>query len=155
MSVTKDLLKKESANFDVECIFQLNLENKGKKKYEFKCFLYFYNLFALDITNLGSLSECINLEILNLALNDISCLLPLKTLVNLQYLNLSCNRISNLGKCKSYSQKEMKSNFIFYKDGLQTIEKLRSLNLAGNLINRYIFFFSRGCNEIKLRLMFI
>lgn len=29
MIVTKEYLKKESANFDLECIFQLDLSNKG------------------------------------------------------------------------------------------------------------------------------
>ena len=37
MNVTKELLKKESANFDVECIFQLNLQKKGIKKRESIC----------------------------------------------------------------------------------------------------------------------
>jgi internalin A len=100
MNVTKDFLKKESANFDVECIFQLNLQNKGIISKKRKYLLVFPTLdwYFLDITNLGSLSECSNLEILNLSFNDINNLSSLKTLINLQYLNLSCNRISNLGK---------------------------------------------------------
>lgn len=78
MKLTVDVLKQESCNFDLECVFVLDLTNKG-------------------IRDLGNIKDCLNLEILNLSLNEISDLTSLRGLNKLQFLNLSFNHIKNLG----------------------------------------------------------
>ena len=115
---------------------------------------------CLDINDLGCIGECVGLERLNLSRNDITKLYALAGLSQLSHLNLSCNRIQSLGKklfCfrKINIIKEMKVEItfvstIFYSqyfpplynflvcnsDGLQSLDNLKSLNLAGNLIGR-------------------
>ena len=55
-------------------------------------------LLSLDISDLGCIGECTNLERLDLSRNDISKLFALAGLSNISYLNLSGNRITSLGK---------------------------------------------------------
>ena len=77
MKLTAEFLKQESCNFDLECVFTLDLSEKG-------------------ITDLSALKDCISLEILNLSFNDISDLSVLTNLPKLQFLNLSNNLIRSL-----------------------------------------------------------
>ncbi|XP_048733626.2 leucine-rich repeat-containing protein 61-like isoform X2 [Ostrea edulis] len=94
--ITKALLKTRSGEFDIESIHTLNLRDCG-------------------LSDLGCVSECTQLERLNLSRNDLTKLNKLAGLGNLAVLNLSGNRITNL-------------------EGLQALENLQSVNLAGNLI---------------------
>ncbi|XP_062572394.1 leucine-rich repeat-containing protein 61-like [Saccostrea cucullata] len=94
--ITKALLKTRSGEFDIESIHTLNLRDCG-------------------LSDLGCISECSQLERLNLSRNDLCKLNKLAGLGNLTILNLSGNRITNL-------------------EGLQALENLQSVNLAGNLI---------------------
>lgn len=100
MKLTVDYLKQESCNFDLECIFVLDLSKKGIKRVLnilFFIVFYFDFCFSKDIKELDRLSECVNLEILNLSNNQIFDLTRLRSLEKLQYLNLSCNNVINLG----------------------------------------------------------
>jgi Leucine-rich repeat (LRR) protein len=78
MKINKDFLKKETCNFDLECVFSLDLSRK-------------------DISEINDLKECSNLEILNLFNNQ---LVDLKFLSSnnqsLLYLNVSYNKIVSL-----------------------------------------------------------
>ncbi|XP_052699428.1 leucine-rich repeat-containing protein 61-like, partial [Crassostrea angulata] len=94
--ITKALLKTRSGEFDIESIHTLNLRDCG-------------------LSDLGCISECTQLERLNLSRNDLTKLNKLAGLGNLSSLNLSGNRITN-------------------PEGLQALESLQSVNLAGNLI---------------------
>ncbi|RNA13689.1 Leucine-rich repeat-containing 61 [Brachionus plicatilis] len=77
MKLTVDYLKRETRNFDLECVFVLDLSNK-------------------DIDELDQISSCTNVEIINLSKNNLSDLAGLKNLANLQYANLSNNKITSL-----------------------------------------------------------
>ncbi|ESO92658.1 hypothetical protein LOTGIDRAFT_233089 [Lottia gigantea] len=94
--ITKQFLKTISGEFEVESIHNINLQN-------------------LDINDLGSISDCTNLEQLDLSKNNLSKLHKLAGLDHLAVLNLSANRIHCL-------------------EGLQSLEGLCKLNLSGNLI---------------------
>ncbi|GFN80654.1 leucine-rich repeat-containing protein 61 [Plakobranchus ocellatus] len=94
--VTRQLLKSKSGEFDVESIHTISLHDLG-------------------LHDLGCLSECTNLERLDLSRNNVARLHKLAGLIALTALNLSANRITSL-------------------DGLQSLENLQKLNISGNLI---------------------
>jgi Leucine-rich repeat (LRR) protein len=101
MRITREFLKHYTLNFDLECVFELDLSKKSK---EMKILLILildlsdFVFFFKDISELDScLTECINLEKLDLSFNEISNIYCLGDLTKLQFLNLSCNRISNIG----------------------------------------------------------
>jgi Leucine-rich repeat (LRR) protein len=75
--ITKQMLKNESREFDVESIHTLDLHGRG-------------------ISDLGCLSQCSGLERLDLSWNSITSIDLLMTLTNLVYLDLSSNQISVL-----------------------------------------------------------
>ncbi|KAI8774357.1 leucine-rich repeat-containing protein 61 [Biomphalaria glabrata] len=95
-AITRQLLKFQSCEFDVESIHTLSLKNQS-------------------ISDLGCISECINLENLDLSNNKLTKLHKLAGLKSLRKLNLSANIITSL-------------------DGLQSLENLESLNISGNLL---------------------
>ncbi|PIK36766.1 hypothetical protein BSL78_26410 [Apostichopus japonicus] len=74
-TVSKQLLKTISGEFDLESI-------------------RFINLSQLKIENLGDISDCICLEKLDASKNFISDVKPLAKLKQLTYLNLAANSIS-------------------------------------------------------------
>ena len=81
MKLTTQQLKQESHNFDLECVYVLDLSRKG-------------------IRDLGDLKECVNLELLNLSNNEINDLMSLSSakMLKLQYLDLSFNQIKYLSQ---------------------------------------------------------
>lgn len=81
----------------------------GSKQKRYESCKYDYILNSLlkigcfkGIKELGQLSDCINLEILDLSGNELFDLTRLRSLRKLQYLNLSSNKIKNLGKNISF-----------------------------------------------------
>lgn len=103
-----------------------------------------------------------NLERLDLSVNNISNLAALASLRHLSVLNLSSNKISNLGECFFFLffSNAMISLFLQYvpclnhlfiqiypdttfcflssEESLRSCENIQNLNLAGNLISRYL-----------------
>ncbi|CAF0783366.1 unnamed protein product [Brachionus calyciflorus] len=77
MKLTIEYLKQEAHNFDLECVFVLDLSKKG-------------------IVEVEEIRNCVNLEILNLSDNGISDLTNLKELSKLHQINLSNNNIISL-----------------------------------------------------------
>ena len=69
LEVSRNYLKKETQEFDLETIFILNLSGK-------------------QIQNVGSIGECTNLVHLNLSYNNLTSVMALHTLAQLQRLNL-------------------------------------------------------------------
>ncbi|KAH9492791.1 hypothetical protein Btru_024726 [Bulinus truncatus] len=94
--ITKQLLKLRSCEFDIESIHTLTLKD-------------------MNLSDLGCISECLNLENLDLSNNKLTKLHKLSSLKMLKKLNLSANMVSSL-------------------DGLQTLENLQILNISGNLL---------------------
>ncbi|XP_072038744.1 leucine-rich repeat-containing protein 61-like [Amphiura filiformis] len=109
--ITKQLLKSQSGEFDLESIRILKLQN-------------------CDIDNLGCISECIGLERLDLSENDISLLQALTSLKQLCFLNLSANRITNidpLRELESLQTLNVAGNLIGSFSNLQCLKELDSL----------------------------
>lgn len=100
------------------------------------------------------------LERLDLSVNNISNLASLASLRHLSVLNLSSNKISNLGEWFFFFSNAMISLFLQYvpclnnffiqiypdttfcflssEESLRSCENIQNLNLAGNLISRYL-----------------
>ncbi len=119
MILTSEMLKQESCNFDLECVFTLDLSDKR-------------------ITDLGDLKECINLEILNLSFNDIKDLTPLSHLTKLQFLNLSNNLISSLDgleDLESLQLLNLAGNYLSSVLEFKKLSECKSLNQL-KLINK-------------------
>ncbi len=81
MKLTAEFLKHESHNFDLECVYVLDLSRRG-------------------VRDLGDLRECANLELLNLSFNEINDLSSLSNakMPKLQHLNLAFNQLKHLSK---------------------------------------------------------
>jgi len=75
--VTKDYLKKETQEFDLETIFILDLRAKS-------------------ISDLGCIGSCVNLMHLNLSNNNLNSIMSLRTLHLLERLDISMNKLSAL-----------------------------------------------------------
>ena len=111
------------------------------------------DLFCLysGLTSYGCLPQCTQLRVLNLSLNQLSSLSPLSMLTSLQNLDLSANQITTLGLsvcplslslslsvCEGYifcpCDSCIYKLFSLSLDGVDKLESLRELNLAGNNI---------------------
>jgi len=77
INVSDEYLKAVTGFFDLETIFDLELNQKG-------------------ITSLGSLPKCISLVYLDLSQNKISNITEIDSLIELKFLDLSFNNISNI-----------------------------------------------------------
>ncbi len=119
MILTCEFLKQESCNFDLECVFTLDLSDK-------------------KITDLGDLKECTNLEILNLSFNDIKDLTPLTQLTKLQFLNLSNNLINSLDGIEELENLQLlnlSGNYLSNVFEFKKLSECKSLNQL-KLINK-------------------
>ena len=76
-NLSDDYLKSVTGNFDLETIFDIELEEKS-------------------ITSLGSLPKCISLVYLDLSQNKLSEITQISSLIELKFLDLSFNSISNI-----------------------------------------------------------
>lgn len=76
-----------------------------------------------------------NLCRLDLSSNHLSSISELVVLVALEYLDLSDNNVSQLGKLQG-GHCSTKCNIHYCIEGLQKIENLSRLELAGNKISR-------------------
>lgn len=110
VKATVELLKQESANFDLECIFQLNLSNK-------------------DVDDLDQTCQCLNLDVLNLSSNRITNCANLRPLAKLQYLNLSNNRIKSLSGLEGLESLKMLN---LTDNQLETLDEFHSLTNLKN-----------------------
>ena len=81
-NISDDYLKSVTGIFDLETIFDLELEQK-------------------NISSLGSLPKCVSLVYLDLSQNKISDISSINTLVELKFLDLSFNSISNISPLSS------------------------------------------------------
>lgn len=160
--VTAVLLKSRTGEFDLESILFLKLRGLGKiLSITRDCFLCL-ELVLIELStarlagihDLGCIGECMNLERLDLSVNNISNLAPLASLRHLSVLNLSSNKISSLGECfcldvcfrgstvHSFVQIDPDSDdhvlYLSSKESLRSCENIQNLNLAGNLISRYL-----------------
>lgn len=75
--LSEEYLRAITGKFDLETIFNLELENK-------------------NIQKLGSIPRCISIVYLNLSQNKISSLDGIEVLITLNFLDLSCNCISKI-----------------------------------------------------------
>ena len=75
--LTDQYLKAITGKFDLEIIFELELENK-------------------NIASLGSIPKCISIVYLNLSQNKITSVESISCLYQLKFLNLSINNISDI-----------------------------------------------------------
>lgn len=123
--ITKDVLKRKTLEFDIGCIYNLNLS-------------------LLGIFDLGCIGECTELVVLDLSSNKISNVKPLATLKQLQILKLQSNRIADLNgldELVSLYSLDVAGNFLnsvhalFPLRNLEKFENLRLSNLAKNLAN--------------------
>ena len=94
--ISSDFLKEVSGEFDLELIFKLDLTSYGKSN-PLSNSCGEFNFFLPGISELGSVSQCKNIEWLDLSSNDIYRLYPLSTLSKLTFLDLSNNKIQSLG----------------------------------------------------------
>lgn len=111
-SLTRQLLKSQSGEFDLESIHILKIRR-------------------FDIDNLGCISKCTGLERLDLSLNDISNLQALASLKQLSFLNLSANRITNIEPLKeleSLQTLNIAGNLIGSFGSLSVLTQLVSLD---------------------------
>lgn len=128
------------------------------------------------IHDLGCIGECMNLERLDLSVNNISNLVPLASLQHLSVLNLSSNKISNLGEgyflvlmqwflffeaqnCLNHFFIQIYPDAIFCflspEESLRSCENLQNLNLAGNLISRYLKTVFLACIKHSLYIILL
>jgi len=106
--ITKQYLKNATKEFDVSCIFTLNLSSLG-------------------IFDLGCLNDCTGLVMLDLSNNNISNVCLLAPLKQLQILNLASNRLSSIGgmdELDALSWLDLSSNFINSIDMLRPLRRL-------------------------------
>ncbi|RUS77847.1 hypothetical protein EGW08_014399 [Elysia chlorotica] len=115
--ITRQLLKSQSGEFDVESIHTISLHSAG-------------------IHDLGSISECTSLERLDLSYNNVARLHKLAGLSSLTTLNLSANRITSLDGLQSLENLQklnVSGNLIGSVDALRcltALDKMTSLRLC-------------------------
>ncbi|XP_065059895.1 leucine-rich repeat-containing protein 61-like isoform X2 [Rhopilema esculentum] len=106
--LTKEYLKNKTKEFDVSCIYSLNISNIG-------------------LFDIGCIGECLGLTVLDVSANSISSVRPLAPLKQLQILKMSRNRISDLSgleELESLFTLDLCSNFISSVDSLWPLTKL-------------------------------
>ena len=83
--------------------------------------------------------KCLNLSVLDLSSNYLSSASELASLSSLERLDLSNNNISKLGWCAlAVGAESIPPPFFVYVDGLDKLESLTRLELAGNKLSRLV-----------------
>ncbi|KAK3733806.1 hypothetical protein QZH41_009460, partial [Actinostola sp. cb2023] len=120
--VTAHFLKLKSGEFDLESIYNLDLNDMG-------------------IQDLSIIGRCTGIVYLNLSNNRIKNLRPLGDLKLLETLDVSCNNISSLdgiGQLESLTSVNLAGNMIMSTEDLKCLsklDKLRKLRLKDDIRN--------------------
>jgi hypothetical protein len=111
MKLTGEFLKQEAHNFDLECVYVLDVSRRG-------------------VRDLGELRSCLNLELANLSFNEINDLssLSLAKMPKLQYLNLAFNQLTHLSGLESLESLRSLNLAGNHLDSVDEFYKLRGLD---------------------------
>eukprot|EP00161_Ancyromonas_sigmoides_P004085 TRINITY_DN1404_c0_g1_i3.p1 TRINITY_DN1404_c0_g1~~TRINITY_DN1404_c0_g1_i3.p1 ORF type:complete len:263 (-),score=25.31 TRINITY_DN1404_c0_g1_i3:39-827(-) len=100
MKVNETFLKKHTGNYDLDCVFRLDLSDEGISSIdglnELCPNLTHLILKGNNLKDLTGIEGLAKLELLDLADNDLTSLAPLIDLPNLRTLHLPNNRLSSL-----------------------------------------------------------
>ena len=102
------------------------------QKFDFKT-IFFLDLKERNISAVGAIIDCTNLQTLNLSYNNLSSIAGLDHCVDLKLLDLSYNRIAQIGSlepCKKLQKLDLQGNRIIdLKSFPETLTQLRTLYL--------------------------
>ena len=99
------------------------------QKFDFNT-IFFLELPERNIAQIGSITECHNLQTLNLSRNNIQSLAGIDACIELKFLNLSYNKIQQIS-------------------ALEPLKKLQKLELQGNRIMDFKSF-PQGNNSLRV-----